>query len=233
MPHATWILFACVAAIVLVLPGRSKRLVLSYALAHGRKSVFATATGVTLGAVTAVAATLALSWGLITLSPSAFSIYQWVGLTWMMLFGLGLLRAPVGTEPVADNDNLPEEKPLRVIAHCFESEIPGSAQQPARRRTSAAILDGLRPVPASGNGTGRDLRRPRRPFLPALCLVCCGHAENHQKTCGSPHGERLGRHGFDRGKSRDGRLPKDRRLSDFSPSGAPAGRKLAAMLGIH
>lgn len=136
MPHATWILFACVAAAVLVLPGRSKRLVLAYALAHGRKSVFATATGVTLGAVTAVAATLSLSWGLITLSPSAFSIYQWIGLIWMVLFGLGLLRAPVGTEPVADNDNLPEEKPLRVIAHCFESE----SRDPRSSLLVAALL---------------------------------------------------------------------------------------------
>lgn len=136
MPHATWILFACVAAVVLVLPGRSKRLVLAYALAHGRKSVFATATGVTLGGVTSVAATLALSWGLIILSPSAFSVYQWIGLTWMVLFGLGLLRAPVGTEPVADNDNLPEEKPLRVIAHCFESE----SRDPRSSLLVAALL---------------------------------------------------------------------------------------------
>jgi threonine/homoserine/homoserine lactone efflux protein len=136
MPHATWILFACVAAAVLVMPGKSKRLVLAYALAHGRKSVFATATGVTLGAVTSVAATLALSWGLITISPSAFSIYQWIGLIWMVLFGLGLLRAPVGTEPVADNDNLPEEKPLRVIAHCFESE----SRDPRSSLLAAALL---------------------------------------------------------------------------------------------
>ena len=49
MPHSTWILFAVVAAALLVVPGRSKRMVLSYALAHGRKSVFATGTGVALG----------------------------------------------------------------------------------------------------------------------------------------------------------------------------------------
>jgi threonine/homoserine/homoserine lactone efflux protein len=122
MPYATWILFAVVATAALLVPGRSKRTVLSYALAYGRKSAFATVTGVGLGAAMTVAATLALSWALISLSPTVFSVVQWIGLFWLALFGLSLTRAPVGTEPVADNDNLPEEKPLRVIAHCFQNE---------------------------------------------------------------------------------------------------------------
>ncbi|AOG09009.1 LysE family translocator [Agrobacterium sp. RAC06] len=136
MPHSTWILFAVVAAALLVVPGRSKRMVLSYALAHGRKSVFATGTGVALGTAVSVAATLAISWGLIALSTLTFSIFQWVGLFWLMLFGLGLARAPAGIEPVADNDNLPEEKPLRVIAHCFESE----SRDPRSSLLVAALL---------------------------------------------------------------------------------------------
>lgn len=122
MPYATWILFAVVATTFLVVPGRSKRHVLSYALAHGKKSAFATVPGVALGSIVAVAATLALSWGLIVLSPQAFSVVQWFGLACLFLFSLGLSRAPAGSEPIADNDNLPEEKPLRVMAHCFRSE---------------------------------------------------------------------------------------------------------------
>ncbi|KPF51679.1 LysE family translocator [Rhizobium sp. AAP116] len=136
MPHSIWILFAVVAAALLVVPGRSKRMVLSYALAHGRKSVFATGTGVALGTAVSVAATLAISWGLISLSTLTFSIFQWIGLFWLMLFGLGLARAPAGIEPVADNDNLPEEKPLRVIAHCFESE----SRDPRSSLLVAALL---------------------------------------------------------------------------------------------
>ncbi|MDH4412609.1 MAG: LysE family translocator [Rhizobium sp.] len=136
MPHVTWILFAVVATAVLVLPGRSKRLVLSYAQAHGRKSVFATATGVALGSMVAVAATLAFCWGLISLSPLTFSVFQWLGLIWLVLFGLGVARAPVGVEPVADNDNLPEEKPLRIIVQCFESE----SRDPRSSLLVAALL---------------------------------------------------------------------------------------------
>jgi threonine/homoserine/homoserine lactone efflux protein len=122
MPLSVWILFAAIATAALLVPGRSKRLVLAYALAHGRKSVFATATGTALGAVVPVTAALTLSWGLLSLSPTAFAVFQWIGLFWLALFALGLSRAPVGVEPVADNDNLPEERPLRVILHCSRSE---------------------------------------------------------------------------------------------------------------
>lgn len=136
MPLSISILFAVVATAILLVPGRSKRLVLAYALAHGRKSVFATVTGVALGTMIAVAATLALSWGLIALTPLAFSVFQWIGLTWLVLFALGVSRAPVGTEPVADNDNLPEERPLRIVAHCFERE----SRDPRSSLLIAALL---------------------------------------------------------------------------------------------
>lgn len=123
MPHhLTWILFAFVATAFLIVPGRSKRKVLSFAMAHGKRSAFATIPGVALGSATAVLATLGISWAAISISPIAFTVLQWIGLACLLLFGIGLSRAPAGTEPIADNDNLPEEKPLRVIAHCFRSE---------------------------------------------------------------------------------------------------------------
>jgi threonine/homoserine/homoserine lactone efflux protein len=123
MPHATLILFAVVATAFLIVPGHGKRLVLSYALAHGRKIAFATVPGTTLGAMIVVAATLAVCWAILSLSTMAFSILQWTGFFFLFLVCLGLARAPVGTEPVADNDNVPEEKPLRVIVRCVDTEI--------------------------------------------------------------------------------------------------------------
>jgi len=136
MPYPTWILFAVVAATFLLVPGRSKRLVLSYAMAHGRKSAFATVTGVTLGSAIPVALVLGLSFLVLTASPSGFVVLQWIGLVLLMLFALGLSRAPAGSAPIADNDNLPEEKPLRVIAHCFGSEL----KDPRSSLLAAALL---------------------------------------------------------------------------------------------
>lgn len=136
MPYPTWILFAVVAATFLLVPGRSKRLVLSYAMAHGRKSAFATVTGVTLGSAIPVALVLGLSFIVLTASPSGFVVLQWIGLVLLMLLALGLSRAPAGNAPIADNDNLPEEKPLRVIAHCFGSEL----KDPRSSLLAAALL---------------------------------------------------------------------------------------------
>lgn len=123
MPHATLILFAVVATAFLVVPGQGKRLVVAYALAHGRKIAFATVPGSVLGTLAAVTATFAVCWAVLTLSTAAFSVLQWIGLLFLGLVCLGLARAPVGTEPVADNDNVPEEKPLRVIARCADTEV--------------------------------------------------------------------------------------------------------------
>ena len=136
MPYPTWILFVVVAATFLLVPGLSKRLVLSYAMAHGRKSAFATVTGVTLGSAIPVALVLGLSFLVLTASPSGFVVLQWIGLVLLMLFALGLWRAPAGSAPIADNDNLPEEKPLRVIAHCFGSEL----KDPRSSLLAAALL---------------------------------------------------------------------------------------------
>jgi threonine/homoserine/homoserine lactone efflux protein len=123
MPYLTWILFAVVATTFLLVPGRPKRTVLSYALAHGRKSAFATVTGVTLGTALTVVATLAVCLAVISVSPYAFAVLQWTSLACLILFGLGLARPPIGNAPIADNDNLPEEKPLRVISHCVTCEL--------------------------------------------------------------------------------------------------------------
>lgn len=148
MPHATWILFAVVATAMLLVPGRSKRLVLSYALAHGRKSAFATVTGVALGAALAASVTLATSWAVLTLSNWTFAVLQWIGLAFLVLLVIGFSRAPVGTGPIADNDNLREEKPLRVILHSFESE----ARDPRTNLLTAALLP--------------QFLLPEAPFLP-------------------------------------------------------------------
>ena len=123
MPYLTWTLFAVVATTFLLVPGRPKRTVLSYALAHGRKSAFATVTGVTLGTALTVVATLAVCLAVISVSPYAFAVLQWTSLACLILFGLGLARPQIGNAPIADNDNLPEEKPLRVMSHCVTCEL--------------------------------------------------------------------------------------------------------------
>lgn len=120
MPYETWFAFAAASAVLLAVPGPSMLLVISYALGHGRKTAFATVTGVVLGNLAAMAVVFTGLGLLLWASPSAFATLKWIGAAYLVFIAIRIWRAPVGDGPVADNDNLPEEKPLKVIAHCFK-----------------------------------------------------------------------------------------------------------------
>jgi threonine/homoserine/homoserine lactone efflux protein len=119
MSIETWLAFAAASAIMLAIPGPTILLVISYALGHGRRTALATVTGVTLGDFTAMTASLAGLGALLATSATLFTILKLIGAGYLMFLGIKLWRAPVITGPMGDNDNLPEEKPLRILAHAY------------------------------------------------------------------------------------------------------------------
>ena len=66
MSFETWLAFVAASAVMLVIPGPTILLVLSYALSQGRKVALAVASGVALGDLVAMSASLA---GLARCSP--------------------------------------------------------------------------------------------------------------------------------------------------------------------
>jgi threonine/homoserine/homoserine lactone efflux protein len=104
---------------MLAIPGPTILLVISYALGHGRRTALATVTGVTLGDFTAMTASLAGLGALLATSATLFTILKLIGAGYLMFLGIKLWRAPVVTGPMGDNDNLPEEKPLKILAHAY------------------------------------------------------------------------------------------------------------------
>lgn len=119
MPFETWLAFAAASAIMLAIPGPTILLVVSYALGHGRKTALATVTGVTLGDFTAMTASLAGLGALLAASAGLFTILKMVGAGYLIFLGVKLWRAPIVTGPMGDNDNLPEEKPLKILLHAY------------------------------------------------------------------------------------------------------------------
>jgi threonine/homoserine/homoserine lactone efflux protein len=119
MSIETWLAFAAASAIMLAIPGPTILLVISYALGHGRRTALATVTGVTLGDFTAMTASLAGLGALLATSATLFTILKLIGAGYLMFLGIKLWRAPVVTGPMGDNDNLPEEKPLKILAHAY------------------------------------------------------------------------------------------------------------------
>ncbi|MGV4795072.1 LysE family transporter [Rhizobium sp. F40D2] len=119
MSLEAWLAFAAASAIMLAIPGPTILLVVSYALGHGRRTAFATVSGVALGDFTAMTASLFGLGAVLAASATLFTVLKWIGGAYLIWLGIKLWRAPVIGEPVADNDNLPEEKSLKIFLHAY------------------------------------------------------------------------------------------------------------------
>lgn len=119
MSLEAWLAFAAASAIMLAIPGPTILLVVSYALGHGRKTAFATVSGVALGDFTAMTASLFGLGALLAASATLFTVLKWIGGAYLIWLGIKLWRAPIIAGPMADNDNLPEERSLKIFLHAY------------------------------------------------------------------------------------------------------------------
>ncbi len=97
MPLDTWLTFVAASTALLLIPGPTILLVLSYALSKGRSVALASAAGVALGDLVAMSASLAGLGALVMASAAMFSALKWVGAAYLVWLGVKLLRsAPSG-----------------------------------------------------------------------------------------------------------------------------------------
>jgi threonine/homoserine/homoserine lactone efflux protein len=89
----TWIAFVIAATIVLVIPGPTIILVISQAIAHGRRSVLPLVLGVTLGDLTAMTLSLLGMGAILATSAALFSALKWFGTVYLVYLGIKLWRA--------------------------------------------------------------------------------------------------------------------------------------------
>lgn len=92
-----WIPFVFASIALLMIPGPTVLLVLSYALSKGRSVAVASATGVALGDFIAMSLSLAGLGALVLTSAVLFSVLKWVGAAYLVWMGIKLIRsAPSG-----------------------------------------------------------------------------------------------------------------------------------------
>ncbi len=97
MPLDLWLTFVAASIALLMIPGPTVLLVLSYALSKGRSVALASATGVALGDLVAMTASLAGLGALVMASATLFTMLKWVGAAYLVWLGVKLLRsAPSG-----------------------------------------------------------------------------------------------------------------------------------------
>lgn len=93
MDLSLWLTFVAASTAILLIPGPTILLVLSYALTQGRKVALATASGVAIGDLIAMTASLIGLGALIATSATAFVIVKWAGALYLVYLGIKMLRS--------------------------------------------------------------------------------------------------------------------------------------------
>lgn len=104
MTFDLWLTFVAASTALLLIPGPTVLLVLSYALSKGRSVAAASAVGVAAGDLIAMTASLLGLGALVMASATAFTVLKWIGAVYLVWLGIKLIRsAPTtGLAPVRD-----------------------------------------------------------------------------------------------------------------------------------
>jgi threonine/homoserine/homoserine lactone efflux protein len=110
-----WLAFVAASTALLLVPGPTVLLVLSYALSQGRRVALATAAGVALGDFVAITASVAGLGALVLASATLFTALKWIGAAYLVWLGIRLFRSAgaVGSRSV------PVRPPESGAAHVF------------------------------------------------------------------------------------------------------------------
>jgi threonine/homoserine/homoserine lactone efflux protein len=117
MTFETWLAFAAASAILLIIPGPTILLVVSYALGHGRRAAWATVAGVALGDFTAMTCSMLGIGALLAASAMLFTAVKWIGAAYLIYLGIKLWRAPVSGE--TGNVEQRETHAGRILFHTY------------------------------------------------------------------------------------------------------------------
>jgi threonine/homoserine/homoserine lactone efflux protein len=116
MTPETWLAFAVASAVLLVIPGPTILLVVSYALGRGWRVAAPVATGVALGDLTAMTLSMLGVGALLAGSATLFTLLKWAGAAYLVWLGIKLWRA--GGTLDADPRTGPV-RPARMLAHAW------------------------------------------------------------------------------------------------------------------
>jgi threonine/homoserine/homoserine lactone efflux protein len=93
MSFETWAAFAAASSVLLVIPGPTVLLVVSYALGQGWRTALPMAVGVALGDFTAMTLSMLGLGALLATSATLFTVLKWVGAAYLVYLGIKLWRA--------------------------------------------------------------------------------------------------------------------------------------------
>jgi threonine/homoserine/homoserine lactone efflux protein len=116
MTIETWLAFTAASAVLLVIPGPTILLVISYALGRGMRTALPVAIGVALGDFTAMTLSMLGIGALLATSAFLFTIFKWMGAAYLVWLGITLWRAGGRLEAEPREDDAPA---LRMVGHAW------------------------------------------------------------------------------------------------------------------
>ncbi|WP_111429349.1 LysE family translocator [Rhodobacteraceae bacterium DSL-40] len=147
-----WLAFVAASTALLLIPGPTVLLVLSYALSQGRRVAVATAAGVALGDFIAMTASLAGLGALVLTSATLFTLLKWGGAVYLVWLGVKLFRSAGSSGPLT-----PAEAPPVAARHVFGHAAAVTALNPK----SIAFFIAFAP----------QFLDPARPLLPQMAIL--------------------------------------------------------------
>ena len=117
MDMQLWLTFVAATVVLLMIPGPTIILVLTYALTQGRKVAVASAAGVAVGDLIAMTASLVGLGALVLASATLFTVIKWVGAVYLVWMGIGMIRSSgQNLLPTADVPVLPAARIFGNVA---------------------------------------------------------------------------------------------------------------------
>ena len=116
MDFHIWLAFVAASTALLLIPGPTVLLVLSYAISQGRRVALATVAGVALGDLIAMSASLAGLGALVLASATLFTALKWIGAAYLIYLGIRLFRSAPDAS-LADVEKVEQSRAVSVFTH--------------------------------------------------------------------------------------------------------------------
>ena len=116
MTIQTWLAFAAASTVLVVIPGPTVLLVVSYALGRGWRTALPMAAGVALGDFTAMTLSMVGLGALLAASATVFTVLKWIGAAYLVWLGVKLWRAGGALQAEPRHD---AASAARMVAHAW------------------------------------------------------------------------------------------------------------------
>ncbi len=116
MDFQIWLAFVAASTALLLIPGPTVLLVLSYAMSQGRRVALATVAGVALGDLIAMSASLAGLGALVLASATLFTVLKWIGAAYLIYLGIQLFRS-ASDASLGELEKVSETRASSVFGH--------------------------------------------------------------------------------------------------------------------